>query len=292
MKHSGTDKIKTAQPAIPRYLLLFGVAVFMTLTSCRKDLPDLPEAPSLELFDLSYGNKPIQRYNLFLPKWHDDSTMVILVIHGGGWVAGDKSYVDYYARRFSDLGFAAVSMNYRLAGASVHYPEMLDDIGSMLQVISQNSGVWGIGTGPVAIFGYSAGGHLALLYSYSRNTDGKIGSVISLAGPTDIQDRRLWETPGLYDEIVLMADDPDPAGWSIANPVQFVSPANPATLLIHGTNDSVVPFSQALILTQALKTIQNPVELYTLENETHYFTAGGTEKFLAETKRFLEYHMK
>lgn len=277
----------SAQSRSILYLVLLLVSF-----GCKKSQHTADITPSMEKYNLAYGIGPLQRFDLFLPEGHDAHTKVILLIHGGGWVSGNKEDCDYYAKSLSDFGFAALSMNYRLANDSVNYQEMLADIDSMIGCISKNAVQWGIGSSRIALFGYSAGGHLALLYSYYSGMEGKVASVVSLAGPTDIQDSLLWKSPGLYDNILLMAGDPLPVNWTISNPVHYVSAINPATLLIHGTHDSVVPFSQSLKLNQVLEVSGIPVTLMVLENETHYFSSGATEKFLAETKDFLDVHMK
>ena len=84
---------------------------------------------SLEKFNLPYGANSRQKYDLFLPMGRDRNTRVILLLHGGGWVSGEKEYLDSYARLFAGMGYVAISMNYRLANDSIHYRAMLDDIG-------------------------------------------------------------------------------------------------------------------------------------------------------------------
>jgi acetyl esterase/lipase len=264
----------------------------VTFSGCRKTQPGEAVLSYQEKYDQSYGTGQFGRYDLFLPEGRSRDTRVIILIHGGAWVGGVKEYCDSYAQRFAESGFAAVSMNYRLANDSVHYNEMLDDIDSMICCIRRHSDAWGIGNGRMALFGYSAGGHLALLYAYSADRQRNIGTVISLAGPTDIQDTLLWKTPGLYEDIRLMTGDSLPENWGHANPVCFTVETNPATLLIHGTTDSVVPVSQSIKLCHVLKATHARVKLRLFENETHYFPAGATEKFLEEAKHFLDETLK
>lgn len=271
-----------------RHVILLCLLFLVAISGCRKSTTTEANLPFQERYNQVYGADTLQQYDLFLPEGRDHQTEIILVIHGGGWISGKKEEWNYYAQRFCDFGFAAISMNYRLANDSIHYLEMLDDIDSMIMCISRNTDTWGIGSGRIALFGYSAGGHLALLYSYSRDKGQNISSVISLAGPTDVQDSLLWESPGLYNNIVLMTGDPDPADWHPANPVSCISAANAATLLIHGTNDSIVPFSQSVKLNQLLAASFTPVQLLLLEDETHFFSAAATEIFLNATKQFLD----
>jgi acetyl esterase/lipase len=283
--------IHTSVHYIPVFLLLF----MLVFAGCQKKQPAETDAPfpaKQELFNQSYGADSLQRFDLFLPAGRNDNTGIVIVIHGGGWVTGDKGWVNYYARRFSDFGYASASMNYRLANDSVHYRDMLNDIDSMIRCVSENSGRWNIGSSRVALFGYSAGAHLALLYSYSRDMGRQVGAVISLAGPTDLEDTMLWKTSGLYDEIGIMAGSILPIHWTQANPVHFISAANPATLLIHGTNDTVIPVSQSLKLKTMLEATSVPVNMLLLENENHSYSSKATKQFLDETRHFLDANLK
>lgn len=265
--------------------------IFMLIfSSCQKyQSPEVSPAYQ-EKYNQAYGADPLQRFDLFLPEGRNEHTQMILVLHGGGWVSGEKEYVNYYAKRFSDFGFAAASMNYRLANDSVHYGEMLADIDSMIGCVLKNAGLWSIGIGQVNLFGYSAGGHLALLYSYSVDKNRMVRSVISLAGPTDLQDSLLWKDQALYKEIRLMTGDTLPANWSKANPICFISQNNPPTLLIHGEIDSLVPVSQSIKLNHALESYGATVKLSLFENETHFFTPDATIEATNQIRNFLLNH--
>ena len=274
--------------------LVIVLLIFNALISCSRKSEFTPAAVAayLERHNQPYGSDSLQRYDLFLPQGRNQQTKMVIVIHGGGWVSGEKEFVNSFAKRFSDFGYAAVSMNYRFANDSVHYHEMLDDIDSVVACVSRNSVEWGIMKGYLAIFGYSAGGHLALLYAYSRNRNRNIRSVISLAGPADIQDSALRESQALYAEIGLMTGDTLPANWTLANPTHFITPTAPPTFLIHGTADTVVPVSQAVKLDQKLKASYAPVNLFLMEGQTHLFTLDATEIFLENTKTFLDATLK
>jgi len=282
---------RTTRNLVPCFPILI-LLVLLVAPGCRKTQPASADFLYIEKYDQAYGTGTSRKYDLFLPEGRGRETKLILLVHGGAWVAGDKWYNEAYAKSFAASGFAAVSMNYRLASDSVHCQAMLDDIDSMIVCIAGHSGEWGIGNGRVALFGYSAGGHLALLYSYSRDMGHNVAAVVSLAGPTDLQDSLLWKSPGMYNDIGLMTGYTVPANWAWASPVHFIGDDNPATLLIHGISDSVVPVSQSLRLSQLLRTRNNGVTLLLLENETHGFSAAATKLFLGETKAFLDLHMK
>jgi len=106
---------------------------------------------------------------------------VIILIHGGGWSTGDKATFSESLNFFADNGYACVTMNYRLADEEgIKLTQMLDDIASIINFISIKSVEWKISNDLFALAGHSAGGHLALLYSYLKNNNNKIKTVISM----------------------------------------------------------------------------------------------------------------
>jgi acetyl esterase/lipase len=269
------------------YFYISAMLLLFFFTGCGKIQPEPTVSPYLENYSQQYGPDALQRFDLILPEGHNAQTRLVLLIHGGGWISGDKWYCEVYAKRFATAGFATVSMNYRLANDSIHYRDMLDDIDSMLTFVSKNSARWGIEIHPVSLFGYSAGGHLALLYAYARNVEHQVGAVISLAGVTNLADSALWNSPGLYDDIVAMTGEPSPDHWTQANPVHYVRTTNPPTFLIHGTKDEVVPLFQSLAFNQILKASNIPVKLMLLDNETHTYSPEAVEKLMDASISFL-----
>ncbi|MCX6304659.1 MAG: alpha/beta hydrolase [Bacteroidetes bacterium] len=284
--------IKKRIPSFLQVIVGLLLCFLVAASGCRKSPQAVIPSSYQEKLDLAYGTDTLQRYDLFLPEGRSADTKMILLIHGGGWVTGNKRDCDYYARQFAAAGFAAISMNYRLANDSIHYRHMLADIDSMIACLSENASAWGVGSSSIALFGYSAGGHLALLYSSSGNRKQSISSVVSLAGPSNVQDTMLWKTPYLLWEIKLMEGDTLPANWSQANPIHLMNAGSPPTLLIHGVYDSVVPVSQSVNLNQVMKAINAPVHMLLLDNETHYLSSGATATMLEETKTFLNANMK
>ena len=276
------------------YLLMAGIPALSLLPGFSKAPRAVPSTPlpSLAMFDQPYGHDPLQRYDLFLPAGRTAGTGVVILLHGGAWVTGDKSYCNGYANHFANAGFAAVSMNYRLAGDSVHCAEMLADIASMISTAGKNAAGWNVAGNRVSLFGYSAGGHLALLYGYSSDIEKKVRSVISLAGVTDVTDSLLLNGNGLLDDIILMAGDGQPVNWAPVNPVSFVKNTDPPTLFIHGTGDPLVPYTQSTGLYGKLQLCGASARMLLLENETHIFTEDATSVFLDESTRFLKETLK
>ena len=100
--------------------------------------------------------KPINRKKGNLP--------VIVNIHGGAWVYGDKDLYQYYAMSLCEKGFAVVNMSYRLA-PEVSFKDQISDINDVFTWICQNKNKYGLDTENVFAVGDSAGAHLLGIFS-------------------------------------------------------------------------------------------------------------------------------
>ena len=125
---------------------------------------------------ISYGDdKKFPRWQLldvYRPKSaggaEGDGTLeklpVIVVVHGGAWVYGDKDVYQFYGMRLAQRGFAVVNYSYRLA-PEVKFPAALEDAEKVFQWVCDNAEKYGLDTQNVFAVGDSAGGHLLSLYA-------------------------------------------------------------------------------------------------------------------------------
>ncbi len=130
-----------------------------------------------------------------------------MVIHGGGWIEGDKS--SFASREhgvpgnivdFAALGFVAVTINYRLAGEAP-FPAALDDCKTAVRWLRAHARDYNVDPDHIGAFGNSAGGHLAMLLGMAgedanRGGDGPhqdqsslVQAVVSDSGPIDLVDQ-------------------------------------------------------------------------------------------------------
>lgn len=85
----------------------------------------------------------------------------VLLLHGGGWNAGEPAWVFPAAQAFADAGFAAFAVQYRLSGSLRTPIEALADVCAALRWTRLLGDSLGLDSSRVAIYGVSAGGHLA-----------------------------------------------------------------------------------------------------------------------------------
>ena len=89
---------------------------------------------------------------------------VIISVHGGGWVYGDKECYQWYCMRLAQRGFAVVNFSYRLA-PEAKFPSSMQDTEKVFQFVADNAAQYGFDTDNVFAVGDSAGGHLLSLYT-------------------------------------------------------------------------------------------------------------------------------
>lgn len=262
--------------------------------------PPVPDSVSAN-FDVVFqtGDHYALKLNLFTPSAKDKALPLVVMVHGGCWVAGNRSDYNHYGVKLAQLGYAAATVDYRLSDQAP-YPAAVRDVRSAIQWLKDHAKQYGIDPDRIALFGGSAGGHLAELVAYSANTPtsthpegpgpNNLKAVVAFYGWSDLTD------PGVrdfyWDEAFLgkkFADAPEL--YREASPIFHVSKQSPPTLLLQGTIDTIVPMSQSAKLAKALDAENVPYVYALFEGQFHAFdyfniNAGRSwyyiEKFLAE----------
>ncbi|MDR0623064.1 MAG: alpha/beta hydrolase [Treponema sp.] len=259
----------------------FFVAALLVLGACNTGTGSEPDADKKEFTDLPYGTHERQKLDLVFPDFPGNigkAIPVVLYIHGGAWISGDKAdgIFESVKKSAAAAGLAAASMNYRLLNnpSGAKCQDMLDDVQAAAVLIKKKSSDLGVEINKLCVIGFSAGAHLALLYSYARAGQSPlpIEFCISLSGPTDFLDPSWFSTGGMDYKLglvnaltgkVFTGEDYTALGKkkSIAadkmealekiSPITHAAQAVP-TLLAHGKKDDVVPFTNAERLNTAL----------------------------------------
>lgn len=187
---------------------------------------------------VAYGDNPLQYGLLWVPSTSAKAPLVIL-IHGGCWLNSfDVNHSRPLATALNQEGFAVWSLEYRRTGdPGGGWPGTLEDIQLALSQLERLSS-YAIDLSRVAIAGHSAGGHLALMAGADLTP---VQAVIGLAAIVDIETysrgTNSCQTAG-PDFIGVSLED-GPELYALANPVKQA--LNPASLLLHGNNDEIVP---------------------------------------------------
>ena len=108
--------------------------------------------------DIVYGKDPVwQSLDVYRPKAAEGKKLPVIVsVHGGGWVYGDKERYQYYCMNLAQRGFAVVNFSYRLAPEN-KYPDPLEDANSVFIWLLDHAEQYGFDTEHVFAVGDSAG---------------------------------------------------------------------------------------------------------------------------------------
>ncbi len=211
--------------------------------------------------DYPYGTEERQTLDLSIPKGASGETGLIVFIHGGGWTMGNKKEYRNDITEWNKKGYVTAALNYRFVDEGVDGDGMMDDITSALGVIRSLAEKQGVTLNKCLLTGASAGAHLCLLYAYSRKDEAPIepACVVEFCGPCDFTQRDYMMNELIVNVNQLCCgfeynEENFEQGISYYNnvsPVYYIKNAVP-TVIAHGKNDEIVPFTQAEILDKAL----------------------------------------
>jgi|SRR5215469_10486713 len=196
-----------------------------------------------------------------------------ILVHGGGWVAGDKQqYINYLFKPLSDAGFAWFSINYRLA-PRFRFPADADDVEAAIRWVTEHAPTYHVDTRRIALIGESAGGHLVSYVGAKQSPGARIVAVVSMYGIHDFIAASLEWKP-IPTEILqlfgIVAVDAGTAPMLIrASPVMYVHKTMPPFLLIHGSKDEDVPYSQSVEMCKKMRLVGASCDLIAIEGAPH-----------------------
>lgn len=264
----------------------YAAIIVLLLASCMKDKTI---SGLTEIKDVPYGSHPRQKIDIYLPDPTNFNHKIVLLIHGGGWVMGDKQ--DFYleASFLGNRGFAVSSMNYRYAGnnTGIHYQQLMQDVNAAILCILSRAGEYDYDSSTIVLAGGSAGAHMAMLYAYGYDSLKRVKAVISMAGPADLLAPDLIAITGMKNLVNIMTGDTDLTHWNDANPAHFVNAASPPTCFFHGLQDNIVPHTQSVALHHKLDSLNVRNEIYLFPGSGHGFTVADTRTTLSLTEAFL-----
>ena len=216
--------------------------------------------------NVAYGPLTDEMLDLCLPQGVPGTHPGVILIHGGGWDAGDKSEFASECSYLASQGLVAATVNYRLWPAST-WPAQLVDVQLAVRFLRAHAAEFMLDPARLCSWGDSAGGHLAVFLDVLAtihpgdqadlltNQSPGVSCVVDDFGPTDLTTYGV--TPGqkgllqgLLDKATLQSD---PALYRDASPVFSVSSKSGATLIVQGTEDTTVPPEQSQELQAALQ---------------------------------------
>ncbi len=231
-------------------LFSFFIPLLLILHSCTTDSTASDASTEKNLINESYGSSPQQVFDLYLPANRSAATTkTLILVHGGGWTAGDKADMVYVTNIIKQYlpGYAIANMNYRLASAgNPAFPMQIDDLNSVVTKLKNTD--YGISDN-FGFIGVSAGGHLSLLYSYAYNFNINVKMVCSIVGPTDFTDPNYLNNPFMvasFESVTGVSYSDNPTYYQQLSPLSRATVASPPTILFYGNQDPLIPTTQGV----------------------------------------------
>jgi acetyl esterase len=196
-----------------------------------------------------------------------------ILVHGGGWVAGDKQqYITYIFRPLSDSGFAWFSINYRLA-PKFKFPNDAEDVEEAIRFVKRNAAKYKVDPQRIALIGESAGGHLVSYVGARNQPDSRVAAVVSMYGVHDFISACVAWKPVPTEILQLFGIseiDAEAASALVkASPVSYIKGDMPPFLLMHGTKDEDVPYEQSVEMCRKMKQAGAHCDLISIEGAPH-----------------------
>lgn len=268
--------------------------------------------PGVELIKhIPYGPAGVrQQLDIYRPAiLPAEGCPVLLQIHGGAWMMGDKgSQAQPLMYHLASKGWICVAANYRLS-PSVGFPTHLEDCKRALCWVREHGREYGMNPDFVAVTGGSAGGHLTALMGLTANrpefqqenpeVDTSVQACIPFYGVYDFlvrydqhPNRRVYER-FLTGKVLHESVKDNPALWDLASPVAQIHTDAPPFMIFHGTHDSLAAVTEGRVFSKKLREVSRQpvvyVEMPGAEHAWEIVHSLRTEHTIDGVHRFLEW---
>lgn len=275
------------------------------------NIEELSATESMDYKDLEYKNINgiAQTLDIYGPKKViKGGSPVILYVHGGSWAYGDKSIPDVISPvldSFRDEGFTIISTSYELMSDEEIFQKQISDVKDTIRWIHKNKKGYGFNTKEIGVIGTSSGAHLALMATYTEDSEfkgdenlsdfsSKVKYVIDFFGPTDLNTLDLSSGGVGMEQIVKSAEEENKKEevFNTYSPINYVGENMPKTLIIHSKADKIVSYNNSIILYDKLQNTGNKVEMLTLQSSNHDLSGVKDEEGLKIATKMLKFIVK
>lgn len=214
---------------------------------------------------------------------------MVIVVHGGAWISGDKWTLEGYSRLLANNGIIAITINYRLAPTH-KFPCQVDDVRQAMLWTAENAKEWNGDVNRIGMFGYSAGGHLSALVATLADEPIDVRSTASHWPPNDPRWSKLPKIKALcaggppcnfqrlpIDNTTLAyflggSRRDQPETYVAASPIAHVSATDPITQIIQGEADVLVPIAGSRAFHEAQQSAGVESRFLVIEKQGHMLT--------------------
>lgn len=255
--------------------------------------------------DVVYGKASGEdlKLNLARPKNPAGPLPAVVIFAGGGWKgAGRKDLMDRFTQEFARRGFVAATVDTRSTPTHL-FPAQIEDAKCAVRFMRAHAEKYGIDPKRVGSVGFSAGGHLALMTGVGGKEDGFEGdggwaeqpsqanAVVAFCGPSDFVNAK--PSNGGNFEFFLGAKLKDnPELYRKASPITYVKKTSSPMLLLQGTSDDMVPWTQATAMGEALTAAGVPGRVELLLGAGHRWSGAEWNRSIEECYAFMSRELK
>lgn len=224
----------------------------------------------------------------------------IVFFFGGGWNTGSPSQFEDQARHFAKRGMIAITADYRVKYRhGVQVVECVKDAKAAIAWVRENAQRLGIDPDKIASSGGSAGGHLAACTGTISGigSDERPNAMILFNPACTLAPIADWQPPktqpgkraGDEDRTEDLSIKRLGVEAQVISPAHHIGPHTPPTLILHGKEDTTVPYASVVAFESAMKQAGRPCKLVGYEGARHGFFNGGEgyTKTIAEADAFL-----
>ena len=250
---------------------------------------------SIKRQEVSYASQPRQRLDVYAKRIKSQGNTsklrrAVIVIHGGGWISGDKRERTSFCTKLADQGYIVFSINYRLAPQS-SFPEPVKDCLQALNWIASHAEEYGASPEHISIIGDSAGAHIASLiaadgddvlhYGVDTGVARKhIDKLILYYGIYNLRTAWLVKRPFMHMYLRALTGEKDMEHFgqaTQASPITYAAHF-PSTLLIASEKDPL--HVQTIELVQATQQTSGKYEILLLNKEKYPHANHGFQSLL------------
>jgi acetyl esterase/lipase len=298
----------------PAILFAAIVAFMVNFGRSPSDAAEDPKAAAGSVQEIVYTKAGTTELKLDLmsPTTGDGPFPAVLVIHGGAWRAGNKADVRPIMPEFVRHGYVAISPQYRFCPKET-FPAQVHDVKAAVRWIKANAKKYRIDPERIGAIGFSAGGHLALMLGVTAAGDGlegetgseteskpsamagdsRVKAVVNFFGPTDLAANDIPDiSKPLVKDFLGGTPEAKPEAAQKASPLTYVSKDDAPVLTFQGTNDPLVPYTQAFKLAQAMTAAGVPGRVELLIGASHGWGGAEMDRTKSETFSFFECYLK
>lgn len=259
-----------------------------TAVSLRSHFTYSQDLSTKPIENVVYG-KTMDGFELKLDIWPAKDTSklkpAVVLVHGGGWVSGDKGEAPHWNQWLNDLGYTVFDVQYRLS-PQAEWKNEVGDIKSALGWVLQNAGTYQIDPKRINLMGQSAGGNLAMLAAYSMGDamlpasthvpEVHVNSVVNMYGPADMplfykNSHSIHYVQDVMKKYIGGSPSRFSDRYQILSPIHYIEEHSPPTITLLGTGDRIVPVEQGEVLDEKLKEKGVVSEFYLLPEVDHGF---------------------